>query len=141
MYSTLSKMYRRIVNQSGITASLGNGRRSYSQCGEDLLVNYVFSMRGVKYSSYLDLGDNHPFYISNTAFCYRKGCRGINVEANPQLISSFNRLRKKDITLNVGVGPVEGEMNFYIISDPTLSTFSKEEADHIVATGKYSIRS
>ncbi|HEX9513500.1 MAG TPA: FkbM family methyltransferase [Puia sp.] len=141
MNNILNKIYRRIANQTGIAASLVNGRRSYSQCGEDLLVNYVFDMRGVKYPSYLDIGANHPFFISNTAFFYRKGCRGINVEANPHLISSFRRLRKKDTTLNVGVGPVEGEMNFYIISDPTLSTFSKEEADHIVATGKYSIRS
>src|SRR4030081_1527697 len=110
------KIYKRIANLTGITTFLANGRLSYSQCGEDLLVNYIFSLRGIQYPSYLDIGANHPFFISNTAFFYRKGCRGINIEANPQLIHPFDRFRRKDTTLNVGVGPEEGEMNFYIIS-------------------------
>lgn len=141
MSNPLRKIFQQIKTRSSFVAARTYGRRSYSQGGEDLLVNTVFTLRGVEYPSYLDIGANHPYFLSNTAFFYRKGCRGVNIEANPQLISPFRRLRKEDITLNIGVGPDKGEMDFYIISDPTLSTFSKKEAERIVATDKYSIRS
>jgi FkbM family methyltransferase len=141
MNNTLRKIFKRMADQTGIAPALAYGRRSFSQCGEDLLVNYVFSLRGIDYPTYLDIGANHPYFISNTAFFYQKGCRGINVEANPHLVPSLRRLRRRDTTLNVGVGPVEGELDFFIMSDPTLSTFSKEEADRITGTGKYKVLS
>jgi hypothetical protein len=38
---------------------------SYSQCGEDILINYIFSLRGIVKPSYIDIGANHPFFINN----------------------------------------------------------------------------
>src|ERR1035437_2327334 len=64
---------------------------SYSQCGEDILVGYLFSLRGIKSPSYIDIGANHPWFINNTAFFYKKGCRGINIEPNQDLIPIFNK--------------------------------------------------
>jgi FkbM family methyltransferase len=117
------------------------GQRSFSQCGEDLLVDYVFRLRGLEYPTYMDIGANDPYFLSNTAFFYRKGCRGINIEANPLLIKRLRRFRRKDINLNLGVGNAEGEMDFYIVSDPTLSSFSKHEAERVAANGKNKIDS
>ena len=48
-------------------------RKSYSQCGEDLLVDYIFKLRGITQPTYLDIGANHPYFISNTAKFYQQG--------------------------------------------------------------------
>jgi FkbM family methyltransferase len=112
---------------------------SFAQSGEDLIIDYIFKLRGISHPSYIDIGANHPFYLSNTAHFYLKGCRGINVEANPNLIIDFTKFRDKDINLNCGVGVREEKLDFFIISDPTLSTFSQPEAEAVTKTGKYSI--
>lgn len=114
----------------------GYWKKSFSQCGEDLLVDYVFQLRGINRPSYLDIGAHHPYWISNTAYFYEKGCRGINIEANPQLISPFHRNRPEDINLNIGIGDEEGQLDFYVMEDPSLSTFSQQERDHMVSLGK-----
>jgi FkbM family methyltransferase len=113
-----------------------HGRKSYSQCGEDMIVDYVFRLRGIHQPSYFDIGANHPFFISNTAMFYERGCRGINIEANPQLIPNFQKYRPEDTNLNVGVSDRAGELEFYIMEDNTLSTFSKKERDFMVSNGK-----
>ncbi len=115
---------------------LGGYKKSYSQCGEDLLIQYIFTLRGVKNPSYIDIGANDPFFLSNTALFYKKGSRGINIEANPQLMKQFIANRPKDINLNIGISNKEEELDFYIMEDNTLSTFSKEDCDFMVSKGK-----
>jgi FkbM family methyltransferase len=113
-----------------------NFKKSYSQCGEDLLIQYIFTLRGIAKPSYLDIGANDPFFISNTALFYERGCRGINIEANPQLAAKFTIARPKDINLNIGISDKEEELDFYIMRDNTLSTFSKAESDFMISKGK-----
>ena len=132
-------LLRKITNKIRKVAGFPPGKSSFSQCGEDLIVDYIFSLRGIVSPSYLDIGANDPFFLSNTALLYKKGCSGINIDANPQLLGKFRRFRSRDINLNVGIGPIEAELDFYIIDDPTLSTFSKEEAEALTAAGKYKI--
>ncbi len=103
-------------------------KRSYSQCGEDLLVSFVLDTLDIRRPRYLDLGAHHPYYLSNTYLFYRRGARGVNVEADPRLAARLRRARPRDVTLNVGVGPEAGVLEFYVLSVPTLSTFSSEEA-------------
>jgi len=67
---------------------------------------------------------------------YEKGCRGINIEANPHLVPSFHIYRPEDINLNVGISDREGELEFYIMEDNTLSTFSEKERNYMIANGK-----
>lgn len=110
---------------------------SYSQCGEDLIVQYIFKLRGIQMPTYIDIGANNPFTINNTAIFYQKGCRGINIEANPNLIKAFITYRPEDINLNIGIGNKEEELDFYIMNDSTLSSFSKEECENYINTGKY----
>jgi FkbM family methyltransferase len=108
---------------------------SFSQCGEDLLIDYIFELRGVSMPSYLDIGAHDPFYLNNTAIFYLRGCRGINIEANPGLIENFRTKRKEDINLNVGISDQADAMDFYIMADSTLSTFSREECDSMIGRG------
>lgn len=115
------------------------GKTSYSQCGEDLLVQYVFNLRGIEKPSYIDIGANDPSYLSNTAIFYQKGCRGINIEPNPSLINKFIKERPEDINLNIGIGKKEDDFEFYIMDDSTLSSFSKAESEKYVRTGLYKV--
>lgn len=111
-------------------------KRSFSQCGEDLLIQYVFNLRDIQRPSYIDVGAHDPFFLSNTALFYENGSIGINIEANPQLFKNFNIHRSQDINLNIGLGYQKRELDFYIMQDNTLSTFSKEEADFMMTNGK-----
>ena len=101
-----------------------------------MIVDYVFRLRGVSQPSYLDIGAHHPYFLSNTAMFYERGCRGINIEANPELIPLFHKHRPEDINLNIGIGDQDGQLDFYVMEDSTLSTFSKPERDHLVSSGK-----
>jgi FkbM family methyltransferase len=141
--NNLKKVLRKIAGtsaESRETDMTNNfGKISFSQCGEDLIIDYIFQLRGITHPSYIDIGANHPFFISNTAHFYIKGCRGVNIEANPSLVDNFNKFRDEDINLNCGIGLRREELDFYIINDPTLSTFSYCEAETVIKTGKYHI--
>ena len=111
-------------------------KMSFSQCGEDNIIDYVFTLRNILNPSYLDIGANHPYFLNNTAIFYERGCRGTNIEANSLLVDLFRHHRSKDINLNIGIGSKAGELDFYIFKDDTLSTFSKEEAEQQKKSGK-----
>jgi FkbM family methyltransferase len=141
MSKIINKINRLIFQKNKSTTPLEDivGKTSYSQCGEDLLVQYVFNLRGLKKPSYIDIGANHPYSLSNTAIFYLGGCRGINIEANPNLIGNFLRERPEDVNLNIGIGSEEGEFDFYIMNDPTLCSFSKVETEKYESTGLYKV--
>lgn len=115
--------------------------KSYSQCGEDIILNFLLNVLKIKNPTYLDLGANDPIYFNNTYFFYERGYRGVCVEPDPILFEKLKRKRRKDICLNVGVGfnnePVEAD--FYIMTANTLSTFSKKEALRYESYGTYKI--
>lgn len=108
---------------------------SYSQCGEDIIIDTIFQLRGIDKPTYIDIGANHPESLNNTSIFYQRGSKGINIEANPLLIESFNKKRSRDINLNIGISDFIGEMDFYVMADNTLSTFSKEECDRMIVAG------
>ena len=131
----LSKIRKKIIN------ILDNKyeKISFSQCGEDLIVKYIFDYLGIYKPPYIDIGAHHPYYLSNTALFYKKGCRGINIEPDPTLFKDFLKYRKKDININIGIGNCNSQLDFYIISSSTLNTFSKEEAEKYIEEGNYTI--
>jgi FkbM family methyltransferase len=113
---------------------------SYSQCGEDLIINFIFQILQIAQPSFLDLGAHHPTYLSNTYFFYERGCTGVCVEPDPMLHTEIKNKRKKDICLNVGVGTTQQtEADFFLMTSKTLNTFSKEEAERYQAYGKQKI--
>ena len=104
-------------------------KKSFSQCGEDLIISHLFHHIGIDSISYLDVGAHHPFNMSNTALFYGQGFRGINIEPDPNLILDFNKYRTYDLNLNVGISDESGASHFYILSNSALNTFSRCEAD------------
>lgn len=108
------------------------GALTYAQHGDDLMILNLFRLMGIEKPSYLDLGAHDPYTISNTALLYERGCRGVNVEANPILFEKFKELRPEDVNVNVGVGPVRGTMKFYKYSDTCgRNTFSFKEVQSL----------
>ena len=100
--------------------------QSWSQEAEDLILSRIF---GPEYKGfYVDVGAHHPRRFSNTNLFYRKGWRGINIDANPKFLKSFNQERKRDININSGVGQKEGFLTYYSFNEPALNTFSRELA-------------
>ena len=97
------------------------GRRFYSQAGEDMLLSIYYENNKTK-GFYVDVGAHHPFRFSNTAYFYRHGWRGINIEPTPSLFKAFPRWRKRDINLNVGIGSGE-KLTFYVFNEGALNTF------------------
>lgn len=99
---------------------------SFAQAGEDIIAIHIFNRIGIGRPSYLDIGAYHPFDLSNTALLYCRGARGINVEANPDLIVAFERHRPGDINLCAAVGPQRGREKFNL-KHASLVQFSESE--------------
>lgn len=113
---------------------------SYSQCGEDLIVNHIFESIGIRKPSYLDIGAHDPKHLNNTYSFYKNGSSGVNVEPDISLFNKLRKIRRKDLNLNIGVSDVSGDLDFYVMSSPTLNTFSRESAEKFVQEG-YKIQS
>ena len=111
-----------------IKRKLKNFKKSYSQCGEDMIINHIIYKNDISKFTYIDIGAHHPYYLNNTAFFYEKGARGINIESDIDLFMSFKRPRKNDTNLNIGIGKTKGDADFYRMTSKTLNTFSKNEA-------------
>ena len=124
---------KRLFRKSISKFFIPNVKFSYSQYGEDLILSYLFYELKIPKPAYLDIGANHPKFISNTYFFYEHGSSGVCVEPNPTLAKKFSTLRPKDVILNVGIGLTnQSEADFYVFpySAHGLSTFSKKEAMH-----------
>src|ERR1700744_1716149 len=105
------------------------GSTTYAQHFDDGMILNIFFLLGIHKSTYIDIGAHHPFIISNTALLYEKGWRGVNIEANPALMSAFEFHRPEDKNINIGVGIKEGMHKFFRFDEFSgLNTFSEKEA-------------
>lgn len=96
-------------------------RKSYSQEGEDLIVDRLLS--GMKQGFYVEVGAHHPFRFSNTYFFYKKGWSGICIDPLPGTKKSINRHRPRDLFLEVGMSSVQGTLEYFMFNEPALNTF------------------
>jgi len=101
--------------------------RSWSQEGEDLILNRIFERKPNGF--YIDVGAHHPRRFSNTFLFYIQGWNGLNIDAMPGSMRSFHQHRPRDINLEVGVGLNECQLDFYVFNEPALNGFSKELSD------------
>lgn len=104
------------------------GRLSYSQEGEDLVLARILGELKSTTGFFVDIGAHHPTRYSNTYYFYRRGWRGINVDALPGTKKLFQRMRPGDITIECGVGAEEGVLSYFAFNEPALNTFSEQEA-------------
>lgn len=113
------------------------GKLSFSQCGEDLMVDNLFAELRLKHINYLDVGSHDPVKLSNTYYFYLKGSHGVLVEPDPSLFRKLRATRGRDICLNQAVS-ISGKAErkpFYLMRSSTLNTLSKSEAERCAALG------
>ncbi|MDQ3336723.1 MAG: FkbM family methyltransferase [Myxococcota bacterium] len=104
----------------------GFGRTSYAQEGEDLILARIFESQQT--GTYVDVGAHHPQRFSNTYLLYKRGWRGVNIDATPGSMSLFQLVRPHDINLEIGVTAKAEERDFYLFDEPALNTFDAERA-------------
>jgi len=122
----LKKLFKKAIKDKDKYSKI-----SYSQSGEDIIVDFIFQTLKITDISYLDIGAHHPYYLSNTALFYEKGHKGINIEPDPILYQPFLSQRSRDTNLNIGVSEKSGLFDFFLMHPPTLNTFSEEEAKRV----------
>ncbi|MGQ7853229.1 FkbM family methyltransferase [Pedobacter sp. WC2501] len=114
--------------------------KSYSQDGEDMILKAIYEQKKGYKGFFVDVGAHHPVRYSNTNYFYKRGWKGINIEPTPSAIGAFNTFRKRDINLNIGIGPEKTKLKFYCFNEPALNSFSEEVSKRIDAeSGKYKI--
>lgn len=125
-------LFRRLFtwfNQLVKVISSSRFQRSYSQSGEDLIVDFVLHLMRIDSPSYLDVGCHHPWYFNNTYRFYRNGSRGVCIEPDPDQFQIIKKHRSKDVCLNVGVGiDKKKTADFFVFNEKTLNTFSEKDA-------------
>jgi len=117
--SGLLKIIRILLHVSGRYC-----RKCYSQEGEDILFARFWADKKIGF--YVDVGAHHPSRFSNTYYFYKRGWRGINIDATPGSMSIFNIVRHRDINLEIAVSDKPGTVEFHTFSEPGLNTFNKD---------------
>jgi len=108
-------------------------KESYAQCGEDLIIDYILRSMGISCPRYLDIGASHPIKLNNTYLFYERGSCGLCIEPDPTLHAELQRIRPRDVSLNIGCGGAQEESATYWVLEPSvLSTFSEEESRRYV---------
>jgi len=110
-------------------STLYQGRRSFAQQGEDLILyNLLWHDLKIQAPSYLDIGAGDPVLSNNTYALYLTGSRGVLVEPNPVLVRKLKAVRPGDVVVACGVGLREPtDADYFVIRGRwPLNTFSRE---------------
>jgi FkbM family methyltransferase len=99
-------------------------KESYSQSGEDMVLNTIFC--NIKKGFYIDVGANNPIVQSNTHFFYKKGWTGINIDALPGSMKVFDRIRSRDINLEIPISDSEEKLDYYLFEPSFYNSFLEE---------------
>jgi hypothetical protein len=110
----------------------------YSQHGEDVLLQSFLSKKlsDKNYTGfYIDIGAHHPMRFSNTYLFYKNGWSGINIDATPGSMKEFNKIRKRDINLEIGISGSFDELEYYSFQEPALNSFDKNLSEKRINEG------
>ena len=115
-------------------AALRYRKTSYSQFGEDVhlksfydRLEFDLNIR-VDRGCFVDIGAYRPIAQSNSYAFYRRGWQCINVDATPGSKLLFDKVRPRDINLEVAVGPAAGEATYFSFGSPSVWNTLSEEA-------------
>jgi FkbM family methyltransferase len=85
-------------------------------------------MENLEVGFYVDVGAHHPQRFSNTYYFYKMGWMGINIDAMPGSMKKFEKIRPRDINVEIAVNDVQGKIKYYAFNDSALNTFSSKLA-------------
>jgi len=123
----LETLSRAVAARDGDADPGVDRQESYAQEGEDLIVARLVGDK--RDGFYVDVGAHHPVGHSNTYRLYRRGWRGINIDATPGSMERFRRVRPRDINVECLVAADTASRPFNILSEPALNTASRPLAE------------
>lgn len=105
---------------------------SFAQQFEDVLISRCFDKNT---GTYVDVGSHHPVLDSMTCAFYRRGWRGLNIDALDTHKRIFDRLRNEDVNVFSAVGASNGTATAYIVPGTGLSTLDESIAERHAGDG------
>jgi FkbM family methyltransferase len=133
MKERLKQIYRAIFGREDFQYT------SYSQAGEDRIINLIRKQLKLEEFRYVDIGACSGVHLSNTCLFYRMGFRGVLVEANPLLLDRIAQARPEDKLIHAGVVPSQmtgsSPMNFHVMSSNAMGTFSEKQVSELKQKG------
>ena len=112
-----------VLGSSSARLLLGRSvKYSYAFAGEDRIIEALLKPKITQPGFYVDVGCNHPKFLSNTYGLYRKGWRGICIDANPNLIKRHHLYRPKDKAIATLISDTKEERDYYEVENDVLST-------------------
>ena len=107
-------LFKLYLIQFGFKYKFFTKKKSYSQFGEDLVVNDFFKNF---VGRYVDIGCYHPIKYNNTALLHKKGWKGVNIDLNQKSIDLFNACRKNDLNITACLSDKIEEVTIYLDSE------------------------
>jgi FkbM family methyltransferase len=97
--------------------------QSFSQCGEDMILAHLIPKQK---GFFIDVGAYHPYKFSNTFSFYKKGWRGVNIDASDESIKLFDKMRGHDINIHTAISDKNEILTYYKLDEGTsMNTFDK----------------
>lgn len=138
-FYTFKYPFRSLISVFGVLYSsitrllLGRSLKySFAFTGEDRVIEGVLTPVISETGFYVDVGCNHPKFFSNTYGLYRKGWRGLCIDANEELIEKYRLQRPKDKAVCEVVSNEEKEVDFYEIENNVLSTMDQKNLEEAI---------
>jgi len=114
-------------------------KRSFAANGEDLLVvgwlrHYQCDLSRIRY---IDVGANHPIFLSNTFMLYEAGASGVLIEPDPRQAELLRAKRPRDVVVNAGVAfDHQRSATLFQMTSNGFNTFSRTQADFVVKSSR-----
>ena len=138
--SVRARLYDRLRSTFPHKFRVEHAGETFSQCGEDRILAFLFTQLAIATPRYLDVGTWHPCVDNNTYLFYRAGAKGVCVEPNPDLALLIREKRPRDELLSVGVSAEKaGPCRYYLFEDCQHNTFDAEEAAVRARSGRQPI--
>jgi FkbM family methyltransferase len=129
---------RNFISISEITRGFNSSFKvSWSQGGEDLALLSLFS--NIEIGTYIDIGAHHPSRYSNTRHLYQRGWRGVNIDADEDLMPIFLSERSEDINICAAVGS-EPHYVLNVFDEKLVSTVDPNRVDFEISIGRTKVR-
>lgn len=113
-------------------------QKSWAQEGEDLILSRYFKNKTNGF--YIDVGAHHPKRFSNTYLFYKKGWNGVNIDAMPNSMKLFKKIRPRDTNIEKPISDKKEVLTYFAFNDPALNGFSKELSDERERMTNYFIK-
>lgn len=115
-------------------------RLSYAFAAEDRLIESLLKPIITQDGFFVDVGCNHPIFFSNTFLFYKRGWKGICVDANADLIKKYSCLRPRDIAVCALISDKKEELEFIELTNNVLSSADPKYLSDMQSTGQEIVR-